>query len=58
MSVCPDVSSVLSGHEVGLHLGHGQVHFLPVDQSNARPEPEEREEEITREVQPWVYILN
>ena len=38
MSVCPDVSPVLFVHEVGLHLGHCQVHFLPINQSNAGPE--------------------
>ena len=39
MSVCPDVRPVLSVHEVGLHLGHGQVHFLPVNQGHAGAEP-------------------
>ena len=38
MPVCPDVSPVLFVHEVGLHLGHRQVHFLPIYQSNAGPE--------------------
>ena len=57
MPVCSYMSSVLSVHEVGLHLGHGQVHFLPVDQGNARPEPEEREEKITGEFQSRVYTV-
>ena len=47
MSVCPDVSPVLSGHEVGLHLGHCQVHLLPIYQSNARTEPGKREDKVT-----------
>ena len=47
MSVCPDVSPVLSVHEVGLHLGHCQVHFLSVYQSNAGPEPGKGEEKIS-----------
>ena len=38
MPVCPDVSPVLFVHEVGLHLGHCQVHFLPINQSHAGPE--------------------
>ena len=47
MSVCPDVSPVLFVHEVGLHLGHCQVHLLPIYQSNARTEPGKREEKVT-----------
>ena len=47
VSVCSDVRPVLSVHEVGLHLGHCQVHFLPIYQSNARTEPGKREEKVT-----------
>ena len=56
MSVCSDVRPVLSVHEVGLHLGHCQVHFLPIYQSNARPEPGKREQKITESSQRSISV--
>ena len=40
MPVGPDVGPVLLVDEVRLHLGDGQVDFLPIYESNAGAKPE------------------